>query len=59
MSDKHWQKKKIKGMTKGGFYNIDQLVTDYGLQIKTVWYEAFDNAGQTRSKLFTKNEKEW
>ena len=57
MSDKHWQKKKIKGMTKGGFYNIDQLVTDYGLQIKTTWYEAFDNAGQTRVNYLRKMRK--
>ena len=57
MSDKHWQKKKIKGMTKGGFYNIDQLVTDYGLQIKTVWFEAFDNAGQTRVQYLRKMRK--
>ena len=57
MSDKHWQKKKIKGMTKGGFYNIDQLVTDYGLQIKTTWYESFDNAGQTRVQYLRKMRK--
>jgi len=57
MSDKHWQKKKIKGMTKGSFYNIDQLVNDYGLQIKTTWYEAFDNAGQTRVNYLRKMRK--
>jgi DNA helicase-2/ATP-dependent DNA helicase PcrA len=42
MSDKLWHKKKIKGMAKGSFYGIDQLVKDYGLQVKTEWYEAFD-----------------
>ena len=57
MSDKHWQKKKIKGMAKGSFYNIDQLVNDYGLQIKTTWYEAFDNAGQTRVNYLRKMRK--
>ena len=57
ISDKHWQKKKIKGMTKGSFYNIDQLVNDYGLQIKTTWYEAFDNAGQTRVNYLRKMRK--
>jgi len=57
MSDKHWQKKKIKGMTKGSFYNIDQLINDYGLQIKTTWYEAFDNAGQTRVNYLRKMRK--
>jgi superfamily I DNA/RNA helicase len=34
-------------MAKESFYGIDQLVKDYGLQVKTVWYEAFDEAGQT------------
>ena len=57
ISDKHWHKKKIKGMTKGAFYNIDQLVNDYGLQIKTTWYEAFDNAGQTRVNYLRKMRK--
>ena len=44
MGPKHWHKKKIKGMVKDAFYGIDQLVSDYGLQVKTVWYEAFDDA---------------
>jgi len=57
ISDKHWHKKKIKGMTKGSFYNIDQLVNDYGLQIKITWYEAFDNAGQTRVNYLRKMRK--
>ena len=48
MGPKHWHSKKIQGMAKGSFYDIDQLINDYGLQIKTVWYEAFDNAGQTK-----------
>ena len=48
MSSKHWHKKKIKGMVKESFYGIDQLVKDYGLQVKTVWFEAFDDAGQTK-----------
>ena len=48
MGPKHWHSKKIQGMAKGSFYDIDQLINDYGLQVKTVWYEAFDNAGQTK-----------
>ena len=48
MSSKHWHKKKIKGMVKESFYGIDQLARDYGLQVKTVWFEAFDDAGQTK-----------
>ena len=44
MTDKSLaQAKKIKGMAKGSFYGIDQLVNDYGLQVKTEWYEAFDD----------------
>ena len=48
MTAKHWHKKKIKGMTKESFYGLDQLVEDYGLQVKTMWYDAFDDAGQTK-----------
>ena len=54
MGPTHWHKKKIKGMTKESFYGIDQLVKDYGLQIKTVWYEAFDDAGQTKVNYLRK-----
>jgi superfamily I DNA/RNA helicase len=57
MGPKHWHKKKIQGMAKESFYNIDQLVNDYGLQIKTTWYEAFDNAGQTRVNYLRKMRK--
>jgi len=57
MGPKHWHAKKIKGMAKGSFYDIDQLVNDYGLQVKTVWYEAFDNAGQTRVDYLRKMRK--
>ena len=48
MGPRHWHKKKIKGMVKESFYGIDQLVRDYGLQVKTVWFDAFDDAGQTK-----------
>ena len=54
---KHWHAKKIKGMAKGSFYGIDQLVKDYGLQVKTVWYEAFDDAGQTKVDYLRKMRK--
>ena len=54
---KNWHAKKIKGMAKGSFYGIDQLVNDYGLQVKTVWYEAFDNAGQTKVNYLRKMRK--
>jgi len=57
MTDKHWHKKKIKGMAKESFYTIDQLVSDYGLQIKTTWYEAFDDAGQMKVDYLRKMRK--
>ncbi len=57
MGPKHWHKKKIKGMVKESFYGIDQLVKDYGLQVKTVWYEAFDEAGQTEVDYLRKMRK--
>jgi len=57
MTDKIWHKKKIKGMAKSSFYGIDQLVKDYGLQVKTEWYEAFDNAGQTKVNYLRKMRK--
>ena len=57
MGPKHWHKKKIKGMVKESFYSLDQLVNDYGLQVKTVWYEAFDNAGQTKVNYLRKMRK--
>ncbi len=57
MGPKHWHKKKIKGMAKESFYGIDQLVKDYGLQVKTVWYEAFDEAGQTEVDYLRKMRK--
>ena len=47
MTPKNWDKNKIKGMVKDAFYGIDKLNNDYGLKVKTVWYEAFDDAGQT------------
>ena len=57
MTSKNWHKKKIKGMAKEFFYNIDQLTKDYGLQVKTVWYEAFDDAGQTKVDYLRKMRK--
>jgi DNA helicase-2/ATP-dependent DNA helicase PcrA len=57
ISPKNWHAKKIKGMAKGSFYGIDQLTKDYGLQVKTVWYEAFDNAGQTKVNYLRKMRK--
>jgi len=47
MTPKNWDKNRIKGMVKDAFYGIDKLTKDYGLKVKTVWYEAFNDAGQT------------
>ncbi len=48
MSPNHGNKTSLNGMTKGSFYNIDQLTKDFGLHTKKVWYEAFDDAGSRR-----------
>jgi superfamily I DNA/RNA helicase len=45
MSPNHGDKTSLNGMTKGSFYNIDQLTKDFGLHTKKVWYEAFDDSG--------------
>ena len=39
-----FDKQKIKGMTKGSFYGIDQLIKDYGLNTKDPWFKAFNDA---------------
>jgi len=57
MSPKHWEKNKILGMTKGSFYNLESLQSDFGLNTKAVWYEAFDIAGQTRVNYLRKMRK--
>ena len=33
-------------MAKESFYGINQLTKINDFQVKTVWFEAFDNAGQ-------------
>ena len=54
MGSNHWEKEKIKGMTKGSFYGIDQLIKDFGLKTKKVWYDALDDAGTTRVEYLRK-----
>ena len=54
MGPNHWEKEKIKGMTKGSFYGIDQLTNDYGLKTKKVWYESLEDAGTTRIEYLRK-----
>ena len=50
MGPNHWHKKKMKGMVKEAFYGIDQLVKDYGLQIKLNWFEAFNDCSTDRKE---------
>ena len=50
MGPSHWHKKKMKGMVKEAFYGIDQLVKDYGLQIKLSWFEAFNDCSTDRKE---------
>jgi len=54
MTPEHVNKPKLKGMTKGSFYGIDQLTKDFGLKIKKVWFEAFDDVGSKRINYLRK-----
>ncbi len=56
-SDENWDKNKIKGMTKGSFHDLETLQKDFGLKTNVVWYEAFDNAGQSRVEYLRKMRK--
>jgi len=50
MGPGHWHKKKMKGMVKESYYGIDQLIKDYGLQVKTDWFHAFDDCSNDRKE---------
>ena len=50
MGPGHWHKKKMKGMVKESYYKIDQLIKDYGLQVKTDWFHAFDDCSTNRKE---------
>ena len=50
MGPGHWHKKKMKGMVKESYYGIDQLIKDYGLQVKLDWFEAFDDCSTNRKE---------
>ena len=54
MSNENWDKNKIKGMTKGAFHDMASLQKDFGLKVNSVWYEAFDEAGQTKIEYLRK-----
>jgi len=43
MGPTHWEKIKLKGMTKDSFHGIDKLTKDFGLKINTEWFNAFDD----------------
>ena len=57
MTPEHVEKLKLKGMTKGSFYGIDQLTKDFGLKTKKVWYEALDDVGSKRINYLRKMRK--
>ena len=57
MSPDRTDKKLIQGMTKGSFYGIDQLIKDFGLKTKEVWFDAFDDAGSKRINYLRKMRK--
>ena len=40
----------MKGMVKESFYGLDTLIQDYGLQIKTDWFHAFDDCSNDRKE---------
>ena len=50
MGPGHWHKKKMKGMVKESYYGIEQLIKDYGLQVKLDWFEAFDDCSNNRKE---------
>ena len=50
MGPGHWHKKKMKGMVKESFYGLDTLIKDYGLQVKTDWFHAFDDCSNDRKE---------
>jgi len=50
MGPNYWHKKKMKGMVKESFYGIDQLIKDYGLQVKLDWFEAFNDCSTDRKE---------
>ena len=50
MGPGHWHKKKMKGMVKESYYGIEQLIKDYGLQVKLDWFEAFDDCSNDRKE---------
>jgi len=57
MTPEHVNKPKLKGMTKGSFYGMNQLTKDFGLKTKEVWYEALDDVGSKRINYLRKMRK--
>ena len=50
MGPTHWEKIKLKGMTKDSFHGIDKLTKDFGLKINTEWFNAFDDCALERKE---------
>ena len=54
MSPEHRDKTLIQGMTKGSFYSLESLQSNFGLKTDKVWFEAFDDAGSRRINYLRK-----
>ena len=54
MSPEHRDKTLMYGMTKGSFYTLESLQSNFGLKTNKVWYEALDDAGSRRIEYLRK-----
>ena len=54
MTNKNFDKKKIKGMAKESLYDIEMLKQNYGLNVNSEWYKVFDDAGEMRINYLRK-----
>ena len=57
MSPEHRDKTLMYGMTKGSFYTLESLQSNFGLKTNKVWYEALDDAGSRRIEYLRKMRK--
>ena len=57
MSNKNFNKQKLKGMAKESLYDIAMLKEYYDLNTDGEWYQAFDDAGQQKINYLRKMRK--
>jgi DNA gyrase/topoisomerase IV subunit B len=57
MTDNNFDRNKVKGMTKGGMFRLEDLKKDFGIKTDAVWFEAFDNAPGRDVSYLTKMRK--